>query len=231
MPMNRARALLLVEDDPRISDALEIALSADGWNVERAITGSQAETSLAQHTYAAVLLDVMIPAPDGIAILTALRARGDRTPVLILTAQDGVDQRVRGLDAGADDYLPKPFAVPEVLARVRALTRRATDQATVLRVADLELDLIGRGVQRGGRELDLTNREFDLLATLAKQAGTVVAREQVAQEVWGDLGRHSPIDNVIDVHVARLRRKLDVQPPYLLHTVRGVGYLLGDKPA
>lgn len=226
--MTRPRALLLVEDDPRISDALEIALSGDGWNVERAVTGTQAETNLSQHAYAAVLLDVMIPAPDGIAILTAMRARGDRTPVLILTAQDGVEQRVRGLDAGADDYLPKPFAVPAVLAHVRALTRRATDQATILRVRHLELDLIGRGVQRDGSELDLTNREFDLLA---KQVGTVVARERVAQEVWGDVGRHSPIDNVIDVHVARLRRKLDVQQAYLLHTVRGVGYLLGDKPA
>ena len=167
---------------------------------------------------------------DGLAILGEVRKRHLATPVLLLTARDTVDDRVAGLDAGADDYLVKPFAFPELLARVRALARRGqAEPEAALSLADLELDVSRRQVTRAGRALDLTAREFELLEYLLRHQGRVVSREMLARDVWKTVMRYTPIDNVIDVHVARLRRKLD--DPFdraLLHTVRGVGFVLRE---
>jgi DNA-binding response OmpR family regulator len=157
-----------------------------------------------------------------------MRRLGFATPVLMLTARDAIEDRVRGLDNGADDYLVKPFAFPELLARVRALSRRATyDAAEKLRIADLELDVIRRSVTRSGQALDLTAREFELLEYLVRHRDQVVSREMLTRDVWKEAGRHTPLDNVIDVHVARLRRKVD--DPFdekLVHTMRGVGFVV-----
>jgi DNA-binding response OmpR family regulator len=159
-----------------------------------------------------------------------MRQHGLKTPVLMLTARDAVEDRVRGLDSGADDYMVKPFAFPELLARVRALGRRGVPEATTpLRVADLEVDVVGRTVSRGAYRLDLTAREFDLLAYLVRYRGHVVSREMLARDVWKETGRHTPLDNVIDVHMARLRRKVDDQfDQKLVHTVRGVGFVVRE---
>jgi two-component system, OmpR family, copper resistance phosphate regulon response regulator CusR len=172
----------------------------------------------------------MLPARNGFEILQALRQCGVKTPVLMLTARDAVEDRVRGLDAGADDYLVKPFAFPELLARVRVLTRRGTSSpAEKLRIADLELDTATRISARGGRQLDLTPREFELLEYLLRHQGHVVSREMLAREVWKEASRHTPLDNVMDVHIARLRRKIDDESDQkLLHTVRGVGFVLRE---
>jgi DNA-binding response OmpR family regulator len=173
----------------------------------------------------------MLPGRDGVEILTALRKRGLAVPVLFLTAKDAIDDRVRGLEAGADDYLVKPFAFSELVARIRALTRRAhrADAVSRLKLADLEMDVTGRAVLRENRELVLTAREFDLLEYLLRHQGRVVSREMLARDVWKESARHTPLDNVIDVHIARLRRKVD--EPFkvkLLHTVRGVGFVVRE---
>jgi DNA-binding response OmpR family regulator len=175
----------------------------------------------------------MLPGRNGLEILAAMRQQGLRTPVLLLTARDAIEDRVRGLDAGADDYLVKPFAFPELLARVRALSRRGGPETSPkMRVGDLELDVVGRSVTRGGRALDLTAREFELLEYLVRHQGHVVSREMLARDVWKEASRHTPLDNVIDVHVARLRRKVDDQfDRVLVHTVRGVGFVVRiDEP-
>ncbi len=178
-----------------------------------------------------ILLDLMLPGRDGIEILTALRERGCDTPVLILTARDTVEDRVCGLDAGADDYLVKPFAFPELLARIRALARRGrTDDRLVFTLADLELDVVARDCRRGGQEIQLTNREFELLEYLLRHAGHTVTREMLARDVWQATERMTPLDNVIDVHIARLRAKVDT--PFnrkLLKTIRGVGFALAEE--
>jgi len=179
-----------------------------------------------------VLLDWMLPGRDGPEILKTLRARGTHTPVLLLTARDALEDRVFGLDSGADDYLVKPFAFPELLARVRALLRRTgegVEQPTRRALADLTLDLDTRRVRRGGREIDLTAREYDLLAYLLSHRGTIVTRQMLAREVWRELQRSTPLNNVIDVHIARLRRKIDEGAAVrLIHTVRGTGFVLRD---
>jgi two-component system copper resistance phosphate regulon response regulator CusR len=163
-------------------------------------------------------------------VLATLRRRGNTTPVLLLTAKDAIDDRVRGLDTGADDYLVKPFAFPELLARIRALLRRgATDAPEKLKLADLGIDVAERSVMRGGKKLDLTPREFDLLEYLLRHQGRVVSREMLARDIWKETSRFTPLDNVIDVHVARLRRKIDDQfEEKLVHTVRGVGFVLRE---
>jgi two-component system copper resistance phosphate regulon response regulator CusR len=149
----------------------------------------------------------------------------------MLTARDAIEDRVRGLDAGADDYLVKPFAFPELLARIRALNRRGSPEASPsLRIADLELDVVGRSVTRAGQELDLTAREFELLEYMVRHQGHVVSREMLTRDVWKEAGRHTPLDNVIDVHVARIRRKVDDQfSQKLVHTVRGVGFVVREE--
>jgi len=170
----------------------------------------------------------MLPGRDGLEIVASLRRLGHRTPILLLTSKDGVDDRVAGLDSGADDYLVKPFALSELQARVRALGRRNTpDFGATLKLDDLELDRVRHTVTRAGKSLDLTVREFELLEYFMRQPDQVISREMLAREVWKESARHTPIDNLIDVHIARLRRKMD--DPYqrkLLQTIRGVGFVL-----
>src|SRR5262249_32006028 len=177
-----------------------------------------------------VLLDVMLPGRSGLEILRTLRQRHVQTPVLILTARDGIDDRVLGLDLGADDYLVKPFALPELLARIRALLRRGRPTEVLrLKAADLELDLVGRSVVRANSPIELTGREFDLLEYLLRHQGHLVSREMLARAVWKEPHRATPLDNVIDVQMTRLRRKVDVEgAPRLIHTVRGVGFVLRE---
>jgi DNA-binding response OmpR family regulator len=170
----------------------------------------------------------MLPGRSGVEVLSALRKQGRKVPVLLLTARDSVEDRVLGLDAGADDYLVKPFAFPELLARVRALLRRGkTESVATLRVQDLEMDLVSRSVKRGTRSIDLTAREFELLEYFLKHQGQVVSREMLSRDIWKEHVRHTPLDNVIDVHMVRVRRKVDEGfSNKLLHTVRGVGFVL-----
>jgi DNA-binding response OmpR family regulator len=170
----------------------------------------------------------MLPGRDGLEIIGSLRKLGHRTPVLLLTSKDAIEDRVQGLDAGADDYLGKPFAFSELQARVRALGRRnSVEKAALLKVEDLELDCVRHIASRDGKHLDLTAREFELLEYLMQHVGQVVSREMLARDVWREVARHTPIDNLIDVHIARLRRKVDDPWPHkLLQTVRGVGFVL-----
>lgn len=178
-----------------------------------------------------VILDLMLPGRDGLQVLSTLRKRGLQTPVLILTARDAIEDRVLGLDKGADDYLVKPFAFPELLARVRALLRRGrTEQAPVLKLSDLEMDVLARKVRRGGNNLELTAREFELLEYLLRRKEQIVSREMLARGVWREVGRATTLDNVMDVHINRLRHKVDeLFDRKLIHTVRGVGFVLREE--
>ena len=178
------------------------------------------------------MLDWMLPGRDGVEILKTLRSRGIKTPVLLLTARDAVADRVLGLESGADDYLVKPFAFAELVARVRTLLRRAPSAEPLRRqIADLVVDLETRRAWRGGKRIDLTPREFDLLTYLLRQPGQVITREMLAKDVWRETNRATPLDNVIDVHVAHLRRKIDDgHASTLVQTVRGVGFLLKEEP-
>jgi two-component system copper resistance phosphate regulon response regulator CusR len=226
-----ALRVLVVEDEVKVAEALREGLAGEHYDVTLAGTGEDGFFEASAGTFDLVLLDVMLPGRDGLEVLRTLRGRGVRTPVLILTARDGVDDRVRGLDCGADDYLIKPFAFPELLARMRVLLRR-TRASDPLRLAlgDLEMDLAGRRATRGSRPLELTPKEFDVLAYLLRHAGQLVSREMLARDVWQEPSRATPLDNVIDVHMARLRRKLDADTaPRLLHTVRGVGFVLEHR--
>jgi len=193
-------------------------------------TGEGAFFRATTETFDVILLDVMLPGRDGLEILTRLRERGLKTPVLVLTARDTLDDRVKGLDSGADDYLVKPFAFAELLARIRALLRRGRGgDALRLAAGDLEMDIVTRKVTRGGRLVELTAREFELLQYLLRHERQVVSRDTLVHDVWNEPVRSAPLDNVIDVHIARLRRKLDVDHPVkLIHTVRGVGFMLRE---
>ena len=194
-------------------------------------TGEEGFFQLNAEVFDLVVLDWMLPGRDGIEILKALRSRGSKTPVLLLTARDAVEDRVLGLESGADDYLVKPFAFAELLARIRSLLRRASPAEGLKRtVADLTVDLEARRVARAGKPVELTPREFDLLAYLVRQPGQVVTREMLGRDVWGETNRITPLDNVIDVHIAHLRRKVDEgHAVKLVQTVRGVGFVLREE--
>jgi two-component system copper resistance phosphate regulon response regulator CusR len=221
--------LLLVEDDAKTVAALRKGLTEHGYAVESAATGPEGYTKAAAGGFDLVVLDVMLPGKDGWSILKDLRAAGHTVPVLVLTARDAVRDRVKGLELGADDYLVKPYAFAELLARVRTLLRRGPARPTeTVRVADLEVDFTTLNASRGGDPLDLTPKEFALLALLARRAGEALSREQIAAQVWGVA--YDPGTNVVDVHVRRLRAKAD--DPFdakLIHTVRGVGYVLEPR--
>jgi DNA-binding response OmpR family regulator len=225
--------VLVVEDEKKVARALREGLEAEHYDVRIAATGEEGFFLVNHETFDLVLLDLMLPRRDGIEVLTTLRNRGLQTPVLILTAKDTVDDRVHGLDSGADDYLVKPFAVPELLARVRALLRRGRpDQVLRLQQDDLTMDLVTRRVVRAGQMVELTVKEFEMLEYLLRHVGRVVSRELLARDVWHVTARATPLDNVIDVTVARLRRKVD--DPFagkLLHTIRGVGFVLRSDRA
>lgn len=220
--------VLVVEDEPKIASAVRQALENDEHVVSVAATGEEGFYLAQTSPFDLLVLDIMLPGRDGIEIMGKLRRLGQRTPILLLTSRDTVEDRVRGLDSGADDYLSKPFALPELQARVRALSRRANPEPSpLLIVDDLELDLMRHTALRGEKLLELTAREYELLEYLMRHAGQVVSREMLTREVWKEDSRYTPIDNVIDVQIARLRRKLD--DPFsrkLLHTVRGVGFVL-----
>lgn len=223
--------ILVIEDEKKIAQALKKGLESEHYDVEVAFSGEEGFFILHSQKFDLVILDLMLPGRDGLEILTTLRSKQDKTPVLILTAKDAIEDRVVGLDAGADDYLIKPFAFPELLARLRALLRRGIDgQVLKLKLADLEMDLVGRLVIRNGRLLPLTVKEFELLEYLLRNQGQIVTREMLAKDVWEETQRATPLDNVIDVHIARLRKKID--EPFvkkLLHTVRGVGFILTER--
>jgi two-component system, OmpR family, copper resistance phosphate regulon response regulator CusR len=223
--------ILVVEDEQKMAKALRDGLEADGYPVRVAYTGEDGFYLVQAQTFDLVILDVMLPGHDGFEILSTLRRRDINTPVLMLTSKDAIEDRVRGLDSGADDYLVKPFAFPELLARIRVLLRRGKpEMAERLQLADLEIDPARRSVKRRGQSLDLTAREFELLRYLFVHKGRVVSREMLARDVWQETTRQTPLDNVIDVQMARLRRKIDGQfDPKLLHTVRGVGFVLQEE--
>ncbi|MEO8053934.1 MAG: response regulator transcription factor [Acidobacteriota bacterium] len=224
--------ILIVEDEPKVARALREGLETEGYRVTVAHTGEDGFFLAETRPFDAVLLDRMLPGRDGLEILATLRQKGFLAPVLVLTARDAVEDRVAGLDAGADDYLVKPFAFSELLARVRALVRRGRgDQLLRLSVGDLVIDVPARGVTRGGRTVDLTKREFELLEYLVRHKGVLVSREMLARDVWGEIERSTPLDNVIDVHIARLRKRVDQDGPRLIHTVRGVGFIVREGEA
>jgi len=220
--------ILVVEDEQKVANALKEGLEEERYEVDLAYTGEDAFFRVNTEKFDLILLDLMLPGRDGLQILTSIRKRGVETPVLLLTARDTLEDRVSGLNAGADDYLIKPFAFAELLARIRALLRRGrSTDALRLSVGDLDMDIVTRKVTRGGHTVELTAREFELLEYLLRHEGQIVMRDMLAREVWKETTRGTPLNNVIDVHIARLRRKIDVdQPVKLIHTVRGVGFML-----
>ncbi|HYV67281.1 MAG TPA: response regulator transcription factor [Myxococcales bacterium] len=223
--------ILIIEDEAKVRKALAEGLAAEGYQIRAAGTGEEGFFLVSEESFDLILLDLMLPRRDGLEILAALRKRRLETPVLILTAKDTIEDRVQGLDAGADDYLVKPFAFAELLARIRALLRRGrADQAVRLQHEDLEMDLVTHTASRGARPLDLTAKEFEILEYLLRRQRTVVSREMLARDVWQVTARATPLDNVIDVTIARLRRKVD--DPFakkLIQTIRGVGFVLGPE--
>ena len=222
--------VLVVEDERKLAQILASALQAEHYDVVVARTGEDGFFRANTEVFDLVVLDLMLPGRGGLEILQALRQRHIETPVMILTARDGVDDRVLGLDLGADDYLVKPFALPELLARIRALLRRGRPSDTFrLKAGDLDLNLVTRRAVRGERLLDLTAREFELLEYLLRHQGHLVSREMLAREVWKEPRRATPLDNVIDVQMTRLRKKVDAEGgTRLIHTVRGVGFVLRE---
>jgi len=223
--------LLLVEDELDIQDFLKRSLEEAGYQVDAAADGKTAEAFASEGTYELLVVDLGLPDQDGITLLLRLRQIGVRAPVLILSARRSVDDRVRGLEQGGDDYLTKPFALAELLARLRNLMKRnvaPNGETTRLRVLDLELDLLRREASRGGQLLQLTQQEFILLEYLCRNAGRVVTRSMILDQVWGM--RIQPDTNVVDVHIYRLRGKVDSEGHTpLIRTLRGVGYVLKDR--
>ena len=222
--------ILVIEDEPKVGKALAEGLKADGYEVTLAQTGEDGFFMASSHSFDLIVLDVMLPGRNGIEVLKTLRKQGLGVPVLLLTAKDAIGDRVLGLDAGADDYLVKPFAFPELRARIRALLRRGKAESLLsLKLGTLEMNLTTRSVTRDAKPIELTVTEFELLEFLLRNKGRVVSREMLARDVWKENNRATPLDNVIDVHIARLRRKVDDEfDPKLVRTVRGVGFMLSE---
>jgi len=221
--------VLVVDDDPQLREALSRALQLDGYQVATASNGAQALDAVSRHRPDLMVLDVMMPYVGGLDVCRTLRQRRDKLPILVLTARDEVGDRVAGLDAGADDYLTKPFALEELRARIRALLRRTTpeddDESAPLKYADLVLDPAGRTVHRGDRNVDLTRTEFALLELLLRNPERALARDVIMDRVWG--WESEPTSNSLEVFIGYLRRKTESDgEPRLIHTVRGVGYVL-----
>ena len=229
-PPARPLRVLVVEDERKVAEALRQGLEGEGYDVVVEASGEAAYFRLTTDRFNLILLDLRLPGRDGIEILSAVRRRGLQTPVVVLTARDTLEDRVVGLDAGADDYVVKPFAFAELLARIRAVSRRGRPaEVERLTVDTLVVDCATRGVTRDGRAVELTAKEFELLLHLTRCARQVVSRDTLAREVWRETARSTTLDNVIDVHVSRLRRKVDAdQPVRLIHTVRGVGFVLRE---
>ncbi|MBW0006289.1 MAG: response regulator transcription factor [Sphingomonas sp.] len=227
-----SKKILVVEDDETTADYIAGGLEEKGFIVDRATDGRDGLFHATDSQYSAIVLDRMLPGMDGLSVLSAIRAAGIDTPVIVLSALGSTDERVKGLKAGSDDYLPKPFAFSELLARIEALQRRGGTSAepveTSLGCADLTMDLLKRRVERAGKRVDLQPREFRLLEVLLRHQGQVVTRTMMLEEVWDY--HFDPGTNVIDVHISRLRKKIDEGSDRpLLHTVRGVGYMLSDQ--
>lgn len=223
--------VLVVEDDPKVARSLERGLREEGYEAQVADRGDDAARELRNSVYDFVVLDLGLPGRDGLEVLREFRARGAQTPVLILTARDAVEERVAGLEAGADDYMVKPFAFAELLARLRAQLRRGRGgEALKLRCAELEMDLVTRTVQFAGQPIELTQREQDVLELLLRHAGKPVSREDFARDVWKIEQRDSAIDNLMEVVLGRVRKKLgQVGAEGWITTVRGVGYQLAAR--
>lgn len=224
--------VLIIEDDPANQKFLEHSLEQNGYQAVVASTAGKAEELVSAEIFDGIILDLGLPDEDGLALITRLKSGGLTAPVLILSARRTVDERVRGLETGGDDYLTKPYALPELLARLRNLVRRkeqsAAEKTTVLRVQDLKLDLLRREAMRGDEVLELTTREFSLLEYLCRNAGKMVSRSMILDQVWGM--RIEPETNVVDVHIYRLRNKIERRGTApLLRTIRGMGYVLRDK--
>lgn len=226
----RSMKILVIEDEPGIASMIRRGLEEQGYQVDVAMRGDAGLRLATTQTYAAIVLDLMLPVMDGWKVCAELRATRNRTPILMLTARDSIGDRVRGLDTGADDYLVKPFDFSELLARIRAMLRREKMHRTrVVRIADLELDTAQRRVTRAGVEVGLSHREYDLFEALATNEGRVLSREAIQERVWMNDDRYS---NMVDVYILALRKKIDAgHDAKLIHTVRGVGYTVRQLPA
>jgi len=222
--------VLVVEDEKKTASFIRKALQAENFAVDVTHNGDDALALAFTTPFDGIVLDIMLPGRDGLGVLKQLRARNNATPVLLLSARGEVNERVEGLNSGADDYLPKPFALAELVARVRALTRRSGEnKSTVLRVADLTLDTVTHKAQRGGTEIELTAREYRLLEFLMRSAGRLCGRMMIVEKVWDY--DFDPGTNLVDVYIRRLREKIDAGfEPKLLHTARGAGYVMKEQP-
>lgn len=222
--------ILIVEDEPRTAASLQQGLAKAGYAPELSDRGDEAVELISTQAYDAVIMDIMLPGCDGLTAVRRLRSRSNSTPILLLSALGEVDQRIDGLNAGADDYVAKPFAIGEVVARLQALTRRGGDaRAILVRVGNLALDVPHRIASRGGKQIELSAREFRLLEVLMQQAGQVCPRSLLLREVWDY--NFDPGTNLVDVYVRKLREKIDLPgAPALLHTIRGVGYMMSETP-
>jgi len=223
--------ILVIEDEIKVAESLQQGLRESGYQVTCAPSGEEGLVLLLETSFDALILDLNLPGRDGLEILSTLRQHYSNLPVLILSARDTVDDRVSGLDKGADDYLVKPFAFPELLARLRVLLRREQKLGVLhYSIEDLQVDVVARQVIRSGKPIALTTREFEILELLLRYQDQPVSRQTIARDIWS-VNRATPLDNVIDVHVMRLRRKIDGNnQKKLIHTIRGLGYVLSDKP-
>ena len=222
--------VLVVEDEKKTASFIRKALQAEGFAVDVCHNGDEAWAAARTTPFDAIVLDIMLPGRDGLSLLRQLRERQNATPVLLLSARGEVNERVEGLNAGADDYLPKPFVIAELIARVRALGRRGSEtKSPILRVGDLTLDTVTREARRGGAAIELTTREYRLLEFLMRSAGRICGRMAILEKVWDY--DFDPGSNLVDVNVMRLREKIDAEfDAKLLHTVRGIGYVMKESP-